>query len=277
MEPKERAARFKKARTELNKNGFKTLEQVYQETGIMKSLVSDLESDMKDRGVKYQDVAKLADYYGVSVDYLVGASDIPSVDPDVQAAAKLTGLDGASIEALIALNNYPDGRADNVKGALQILNVILHDLNARINRVFPDSTNSKYPEAAQKNVSVQLAVKKSLLTSLWKYYHAINTDLSVVPSPISQSVKDALKFKAFAETSENQAERGLHSLMAEIQLEAITKEVPVIVGGKDVISLDVEEIYFSSISREIIKRLERLKPIENERELDYGDGKDADQ
>ena len=47
--------------------------------------------------------------------------------------------------------------------------------------------------------------------------------------------------------------------------------------GKDVISLDVEEIYFSSISREIIRRLERLKPIENERELDYGDGKNADQ
>ena len=34
MEYSERAERFKKARTILNKNGSKTLEQVYQDTGI---------------------------------------------------------------------------------------------------------------------------------------------------------------------------------------------------------------------------------------------------
>ncbi len=276
MEPKERAERFRKARIDLNRNGAKTLEQVYQDTGITKSQLSDLESDMKDRGVKYQDIAKLAGYYGVSVDYLVGTSEIPSIEPDIQAAAKLTGLDSSAIEALVALNNYPEGRSDNVKGTLQILDVILNDLRSDLDKDYSDTIRNKFPEDALKNIAIQYAVNRSLLSSLWKYYIAFNQDLYVIPSPLGKNYDETFKYIKAAKASDNVEERGLNKLMAEVKLLSTMKEIPVLIGGRDIVSLDVEEIYFASMSREIISRLEKLKPKDDEEKLEYGNDQDAD-
>lgn len=48
-------------------------------------------------------IVAVAKYYGVTADYLLGLSDNPSIDPDIQAACKTTGLSQRAIENIIKL------------------------------------------------------------------------------------------------------------------------------------------------------------------------------
>lgn len=50
-----------------------------------------------------ENLCKIADFYNVSTDYLLGRTDEPSATPDVQATCLTTGLSG---EAVSALNLY---------------------------------------------------------------------------------------------------------------------------------------------------------------------------
>ena len=52
-----------------------------------------------------ENLSKIADYYHVSTDYILGRTVISSVNPDIQAAAKCTGLSQKALEVLIAINN----------------------------------------------------------------------------------------------------------------------------------------------------------------------------
>lgn len=67
---------------------------------------------------------KIADYIGVSADYLLGLSDTPSLHPDIQASAKLTGLSGDAVEALATLN----AEAGNDFEFYRVLNAICDSL-----------------------------------------------------------------------------------------------------------------------------------------------------
>lgn len=78
--------RFQDARLLYNQHGKQTLRQVMDATGIQKSMISALERDTSDsnkqgRNVGYKDVAQLAEYYGVSVDWLLGLSNEPKLIP----------------------------------------------------------------------------------------------------------------------------------------------------------------------------------------------------
>ena len=90
--------RFKLARTIHNQHGKESVKSVFEKTGISKSLIDDLESNVgKKRAVSYLTVKELAEYYGVTSDYLLGLSDNPSRDEDIQIAAKTTGLSNTAI------------------------------------------------------------------------------------------------------------------------------------------------------------------------------------
>lgn len=93
--------RFKKARTEHNQHGPQSTKEVAQATGITKSLIEDIESTAgTPRNVGYLTVKKLAQYYGVSSDYLLGLSGTPSVDEDIKVVFKITGLSEKAINTL---------------------------------------------------------------------------------------------------------------------------------------------------------------------------------
>lgn len=49
-------------------------------------------------------ICKIADFYHVSVDYLLGRTDTKSANTDIQTAVKITGLSEASIQYLHFLN-----------------------------------------------------------------------------------------------------------------------------------------------------------------------------
>lgn len=115
--------RFKLARTDFNKNGPQSVKKVSDETGITRSLIDDLETDVgKHRGVSYLIVGKLADYYGVSADYLLGLSDTPSKDASIQSVNRITGLDEAAILSIKYIREHnPE--------YINVLSSLLHDGN----------------------------------------------------------------------------------------------------------------------------------------------------
>ena len=97
----EKENRFKQARMEHNQHGSQSTKEVAKATGITKSLIEDIESTAgKPRNVSYLTVKKLAQYYGVSSDYLLGLSGTPSIDEDIQVAYKVTGLSEKAISVL---------------------------------------------------------------------------------------------------------------------------------------------------------------------------------
>lgn len=100
-----RGERFKDARTVHNKNGTQTIQVVETQTGVSASMLSNLENDEKKRGVSYKIVAKLAKYYGVTSDYLLGLTDTPSYNLDLRAASEYSGLSASVLERFSLLKN----------------------------------------------------------------------------------------------------------------------------------------------------------------------------
>ena len=59
----------------------------------------------------------VAEFFNVSADYLLGLSDIPATDPDIKAAAEITGLTG---DAIATLNTLKMMHIDNIADILNI-------------------------------------------------------------------------------------------------------------------------------------------------------------
>ena len=57
---------------------------------------------------KTENLIKIADYFSISVDYLLGLSNTPSRKEDIQAACKTTGLSTLAIEWLRSLVDKPN-------------------------------------------------------------------------------------------------------------------------------------------------------------------------
>lgn len=98
-----RGERFKDARTVFNKNKKETMDEVFAATGVSKSAIQALEDDSISRSVGYDKVAKLSEHYGVSTDYLLGLTNVKSINPDMRNAIEFTGLTQESIETIRSL------------------------------------------------------------------------------------------------------------------------------------------------------------------------------
>lgn len=51
-------------------------------------------------------LVKISKYYNVTTDYLLGLTDNPSINPDIQNACEVTGLSEKSVENLIEVRSY---------------------------------------------------------------------------------------------------------------------------------------------------------------------------
>lgn len=81
----------------------KTKKEVADALGMPYNTYSNYESNLREPNSAV--LIKIADFYNVSTDYLLGLSNIKSVDTDVQTACKVTGLSENTIEHFIN-NNY---------------------------------------------------------------------------------------------------------------------------------------------------------------------------
>lgn len=71
-------------------------EQICAELGVATGALSQWMSDVSTANIDA--LAKIANYFGVSCDYLLGLSDAPTNDPDLAAACDLTGLSKEAVE-----------------------------------------------------------------------------------------------------------------------------------------------------------------------------------
>lgn len=66
-----------------------------------------------------EQIIKIADFFNISADYLLGRSEIKTIDPDMQAAIKYTGL---SEEALKYWNNHNEAEKEETQESLRETN-----------------------------------------------------------------------------------------------------------------------------------------------------------
>ena len=80
----------------------KTQQQVAAATGLSPSQVSEWVNDKKTEGVYTSNLKKVCDFLQCSADYILGLSDIPHVDAQLDMIQKYTGL---SFQAITLLHN----------------------------------------------------------------------------------------------------------------------------------------------------------------------------
>lgn len=116
-----RGERFAEARTKYNPHGSQTMREVSVATGVSWSMISDLENDDIERSVGYDKVQALADHYSVSIDWLLGRSSDPHIQP--------TAVDelGLSTDSIDTLRHYNDNYS-NAHLGLDLL-LLYNDFN----------------------------------------------------------------------------------------------------------------------------------------------------
>ena len=75
-----------------------------KETDISEATISDIINDV-DKGYNYKYFIKIAKYFGVTVDYLLGLTDVKTPDADIMAVCDYTGLNENSVNVLHQLAN----------------------------------------------------------------------------------------------------------------------------------------------------------------------------
>lgn len=113
-----RGERFKDARIVHNQHKKQTMDEVSAATGVSKSLIQSLEDDTLNRSVGYDKVAKLAEHYGVTTDYLLSFTEDPQRNP---AAADELGLSAKAIKTLSILKKH----GEIGHGYLDFFNLVL--------------------------------------------------------------------------------------------------------------------------------------------------------
>lgn len=116
----------------------------------------------------------LAIYYGVSADYLLGLSDIKSIDVDIQRACNTTGL---SDDAILALQ-------DSVYGSSALNYLLLQQefRNLLMNIFF--FMNSSIAAAAYSRIESEIYQEDEISKRLAKFFNS---------SDAPEEIKDALK------------------------------------------------------------------------------------
>lgn len=89
---------FQERLRELRKGKGFTMEKMADELGISSGSISNYENGQRLPDIEV--AAKIADYFGVSIDYLLGRAKNPSVKEDIQIACKVTGLTEEIVRSL---------------------------------------------------------------------------------------------------------------------------------------------------------------------------------
>lgn len=84
----------------------KTKKEVADALGMPYNTYSNYESNLREPNSAV--LIKIADFYNVSTDYLLGLSNIKSVDTDVQTACKVTGLSEENVRLLSKFDMHKD-------------------------------------------------------------------------------------------------------------------------------------------------------------------------
>lgn len=102
------AERLKKLRESKKLSHDKLSAEIEDQYGVSinrKTLMNYEKSDLVD-GMSISKLRTLADFYDVSVNYILGTSNVPSVNPNVQVAVATFGLSWKAAENLAKLESF---------------------------------------------------------------------------------------------------------------------------------------------------------------------------
>lgn len=128
------------------------LQQLMNQKGSRSEIAKDLCCDVStitkhfngDRAVTAEYLLKYAKYFGVSADYLLGLSDVPSIDTDIKGVCEFTGLDSNVVYLLHLMKKYDSD-------SLAFMNYWLSDLDTICN--MSDNASQAYENYIQKSES----------------------------------------------------------------------------------------------------------------------------
>lgn len=97
---------FAERLTALRENTGKKRQEVADDLKISRASLEYYEKGKRKPDIEV--LVRLADYYGVSTDYLLGLSDVSTTDKDLQFVCDYTGLNAHIIKLFFHNNNYRD-------------------------------------------------------------------------------------------------------------------------------------------------------------------------
>ncbi len=94
--------------------GDRSLDDVAQQIGLNRATLGYYETGKRHPDAEI--LKRIADFYGVSLDYLVGISETKTRDIDIQSIAEKTGLSEKAVEKLIKINQgHEKSREERLK------------------------------------------------------------------------------------------------------------------------------------------------------------------
>ena len=185
-----RSERFRDVRLYYNKHGDNmSLLDVAERSGVDKSFISRAEND-DSCSLGADKVAKLAKFYGVSCDYLLGVSDVPHVkDATLESAMRETGL---SYQAIANIKKTHQEIKPEAFEALEhilthselshfLCEIALCKMNVDECRIFSEQLITTVKDAVANNsikkadgkpsIDHITALKRSIENELWRFQY----------------------------------------------------------------------------------------------------------
>ena len=173
-------------------------------------------------GMSISYIAMFADFYGVSVDYLLGLAPYPSTDLDVKAINEKTGLSEKAIEYLISYNKSKDSRIgvlnslfDTAEFDKLLEGIFLLRIDA-INKGIFEKNNEEFSKAYKQMPEMRIHGGTAVLNQA-QYYDFMRIQLMesfhdlikrMIESPIeNMSIEDVLKERRLLNAEWNNANR----------------------------------------------------------------------
>lgn len=164
----------------INESG-KSIREISEETGIATGTLSKYQNDGAEAGI--DKLAKLADYFDVSADWLLGRTDTRSVDPNKQAVCEYLDLSETAVDALRP--DYDGGKLDGARRVFFDLLLNEPDFAKFIDKAFqfskefhvfrdadPDRELTIYGNEFKVPITVE-NLKSALITSLMEDFAPI--------------------------------------------------------------------------------------------------------
>lgn len=147
--------------------GKKSLNEVAKSIGVTRQAIANYLGGKTTPDAKI--LYRLAEYLGVSADYLLGISEIKSADRDIQNAIICTGLNESAINRLAYFTDYE--KAEDLKEYQTLCNIIASDTFWNIIRETVSACNAPVsPELYNVDVHGETIVATSSFRGVHKYY-----------------------------------------------------------------------------------------------------------
>ena len=168
---------FAERLTKLRENAGKKRQEVADDLEISRASLEYYEKGKRKPDIEV--LAKVAKYYGVSTDYLLGLSVAPTTDKDIQFVCDYTGLSENAVNMLVKLNlEWDVSDCDTIHAQ--------HLVNAFVNGFIEDGILS-YLSLYSNRILLNLTKQKAYYTLTIDYYKEQGTlDVQEVKKQIDE-------------------------------------------------------------------------------------------